>query len=557
MRAFMDRILTQLREYFEKTSRKDKIRLAVITVIVIVLAIVAVVLLSRTKYELLLDAQTDAEAGEVYQALQEMNVAPKIDGTRILVPENRVGELRALLSAQQIIGPGNTNLDILESAGGFAITDAQQKKLFEAQRGYEIRTQILASDKIQNCTVIVNSGESSPFLNPQAVKDATCSVMLTIKGNAALTKQEAQTIAEIVRTSIPGIRYDNIGIADHNLNNYPVSEPSEQSDEEDIGTEMRIRLELEDQIRQKYQIGAEQLITPIFGMSNVKVTATVWLDFDKVTEESVEYDPPVPGEVDGIVRSSSELWERWRKDAAAEGIPGTDSNGMGVVEYPYGDLSNGDIYGKGVNEKNYEINETRRMIERARGTIEFLSIAVMVNSDAVNDDYTEEIADLVSRGMGIPLQNVAVKGMPFSKPDTSADDAAAARLKEEEERMRQRELIAAIIMWGVILLLGLALMLLIRSIVKILHPPPPPPAPVLLSESELADAGTGIDYLAGDGDDITDLTGDDDDITDITEEELELEMNKKSTGLEQIEKFINKDPASVAQLLRNWLTDEE
>ena len=544
MRAFLDRILTQLREYFEKITRKEKIRLAVIAGLVVALAIVAVVLLSRTKYDLLLDGQTLTQTGEVNQALQDMGVPTKIEGTRVLVPSSRVDELRARLSAQNIVGPDDFNLDRIESASGFAMTESQQKKLYEAQCGYEIRTQILASDKILNCTAIVNYGESSPFLNPQNVKDATCSVMLTIKGGELLSKQEAQTIAGVVKSAIPGIKYENIGIADNNLNNYPVSEPSEIPDEEDIGTEMRIRLELEEQIRQKYQAGAEQLITPIFGMSNVKVTATVWLNFDKITEESVEYDPPVPGEVDGIVRSSSEIWERWRKDAAAEGIPGTDSNGMGVVEYPYGDLSDGDLYGKGVNEKNYEINETRRMIERERGNIEFLSIAVMVNSDAVNDDYTEDIADIISRGMGISLQNVAVKGMPFSKPDTSGDAAEAARLKEEEDRMKQRELITTIIMWAVILLLGLALMLLIRSIVRALHPQPiPEPEPAL---AEGGGIGLGIDYITDDFDDIVDVT-----------EEAEIELNKKSTGLEQIERFIDRDPGSVAQLLRNWLSDED
>ena len=552
MRAFLDRILTQLREYFEKTSRRDKIRLVVIALVIVALAIVAVILLSRTKYEVLLDAQTASDAGEVLQALEDMGISTRIEGTRVLVPEDKVDELKAKLSAQNVIGITDTDLSILESASGFSITDAQQQKLFEAQRASEIRSAILTSDRIQNCRVIVNFGKTSPFLNPQATRDATCSVMLTIRGGVTLTRQEAQNIAGYVMASIPGIRYENIGIIDSNLNAYPVSEPDDiQSDEETFGAEMRTRIELESLFRQQLESGAEQIIVPIFGISNVKVTATVWLNFDKIVEESVVFDPPVPGELDGIIRSSSEVWERWRRDAAAQGIPGTDTNGMGVVEYPYGDLSDGDLYGRSLIEKNYEINETRTLIERERGKVDFLSIAVVVNSDAVNDDYTEDIADLISRGMGIAIENVAVKGMPFSRPDTPDDDAEAARLKEEEERMRQRELYATIIMWAVILLLGLALMLLIRSIVKILHPPPLPP---LQPEPLLAEGGVvgmGIDYSTDDYDD---------DFTDMTEDgydEEEIELNKKSTGLEQIERFIDRDPASVTQLLRNWLADEE
>ena len=554
MRAFLDRMRTQLREYFEKTTRRDKIRLAVIAGLVIVLAVLAVILLSRTKFELLLDAQTPADAGEVLQALQDMGVQTRIEGTRVLVPSDKVDELRATLSAQQIIGPDDTNLDILNSASGFSITDAQQKKLFEAQRAYEIRSQILTSEKMQNCRVIVNFGETSPFLNPQGARDATASVIVTLRSGSSLTKQEAQTIAEIVRASVPGIRYENITIADNALNFFPVSEPGNVLEEDsEFGSETLIRIELEKQLQQQLQSQGEQLIIPIFGPDNVKVTASVTLNFDKVTIESVEFDPPVPGETDGIVRSSSEIWERWRGDAAAAGIPGTDSNGMGTVQYPYGDLEDGDLYGKSVDEKNYEINETRTLIERERGKIEALSIAVIVNSDAVSDDYTDDIADLVSRGLRIPIDNVAVKGIPFVKIDTSVDDEEAARLKDEEERMKQRELIATIIMYAVILLLGLALMLLIRSVVRLLHPPPPPlpltPEPLLAAGGE---AGMGINYIADDDEDYVDMLQEEEEI-----EEDEIELNKKSTGLEQIEKFIDRDPGTVAQLLRNWLADEE
>ena len=110
-----------------------------------------------------------------------------------------------------------------------------------------------------------------------------------------------------------------------------------------------------------------------------------------------------------------------------------------------------------------------------------------------------------------------------------------------------------IVMWSVILLLGLAFMMLIRTIVRTIKPPPEP-------EPVLADGSYGIDYIvdddADDIDDVDDVDVDVDDITDVTQyEEVELQQTK-SSGLEQIEKFIDKDPAAVAQLLRNWLTEE-
>ena len=61
----------------------------------------------------------------------------------------------------------------------------------------------------------------------------------------------------------------------------------------------------------------------------------------------------------------------------------------------------------------------------------------------------------------------------------------------------------------------------------------------------LAGEGYMIDYR---------IDSDEDDEDDIPLEEIDL--NQKSAGLEQIERFIDKDAAAVAQLLRNWLSDE-
>lgn len=41
------------------------------------------------------------------------------------------------------------------------------------------------------------------------------------------------------------------------------------------------------------------------------------------------------------------------------------------------------------------------------------------------------------------------------------------------------------------------------------------------------------------------------------EDQPDITERVKSADSEQIERFVDKDPAAVAQLLRNWLTDED
>ena len=537
MREFLDNRLKQMREFFGKMARKDKIKLAVLAAVVIILAIVIVSLLSRTNYETLYIAQTTSEAGKVFEALRDMNEPAKVDGTKILVPEGKTSELRALLATQGVIDSDEPDLSVLEGAAAFSVTDSHARKLYEAQRAAEIRSQILKSEKIQSALVTVNFGEYSPFVISSGVRDATAAVMLVVRGGVMLTTQEVQAIADLVKANVPGVTYENITITDNKLNHYPVGEESV-----DISTEINSRIALQNLLTQQLQIQGEQLLTPVFGESKIRIAANVKLSFDEKVTEIVEFYPPVPGELDGIVRSSSELLESQRRADAAEGIPGTDSNAMGTVEYPYGTLDDGEEYRRAVIEKNYEINETRETINHEQGKIVELGMAILIDSDSVAGDYATEVTNLVSKGLGISKDNIAVEYVPFSDHGVSLDEIQA-EMEAYEAQVRRREMLQMVIMWAVILLLGLAFISLIKSIVRSLR------APIEYEEPMLIDGS--VDYIVDDNDD--------DDIYDDIDEKIqpeEFELNKKSTSLEQIERLIDQNPDAVAQLLRNWLTDD-
>ena len=539
MRAFLDNMLKQIKEFFGKMTRRDKIRLAILIVVIIVLAIVAVKVLNRTNYETMYTAQNELEARAIYQALMDMNEPADIEGTRILVPEGSASELRSRLAAQGVLDPDDINYDLLDTASGFNMTSEQAKQYNDAQKAREIRMQILKSDKVSSAIVTVNSGEYSPFVASSGVRAASATVMLTVRSGVMLSSQEAQAIADLVKTSVPGIEYENISITDSKLNHYQIGE-----DSVDIGTELNTRIALQNLLTQQYKLQGEQLLVPIFGADNVLINVNLRLNFDKKVTESVEYSPSVPGEIDGIVRSSSEMYESQRSAAAAEGIPGTDSNAMGTVEYPYGTLEDGEQYRRALLENNYEIDETRTRIEHEQGTIETISVAVAINSEAVIEDFTDKVVNIVSKGLGITENNIAVEYAPFLYQGIDYEKMQK-EMDEYNAQEKRKEMLQTIIMWVVILLLGLALISLVKSIVKTMRGPIEP------EEPEFADGGIDIDL---DYVDYIDYIADDD-ISDVIEPE-EVVLNTKSSSLEQIEKFIDKDPVAVAQLLRNWLTDE-
>ena len=534
MRAMLDRILAQLREFFARLSRRNRVTLLVLTLAVIALAIVAATLLSRTNYVMLYNASSQAEAGTVYNALVDMGVPAKIEGgTRVLVPEDRVGELGAVLSADGVIGPGGMNLEIMGMAASFNVTDSHARKLYEYQRAQDIRGLIMQTGRVQNCNVIVNMGQTSAFARQTNTNKPTCVVMLEVRGGATLTNAEAQTIADIAKDSIPGLEYDSITVSDSNLNTYRIGD-----DSNDFEMELSTRITLQNMLSQQLQEQGLRVLTPIFGMSNIEVVARVVLNYDTENVERIEFEPPIIGEMDGLARTASDLWEAARNGDLAGGIPGTDPNGMGSVEYPYGTLDDGELYERAVKERNYELNQTITLINREQGGVRSMNFGVFVNENAITTDYSDEITDVISRGVGIPVDNISVQYVPFMD---NVDDSMQQMYDDwlaNEEQQKQQEFVQLIIRWAVILALGIAFLSLVGMIAKGARQQEPELVP---AEGEYGD----IDYMADDDYD----EGEDDGVEDI-------ELNAKSSTLEQIERFIDKDPGAVAQLLRNWLTDE-
>jgi len=539
MKAFVDRMWAQLREYMSKMSKSSKIRLAILSALIIVLAIVAVSLISRTNFVTLYVASDLAQAGQIQASLREMGVTPQIDGLRIMVPEERVNELRATLSAEGVMGPAGPNFDIMSQAAGFAVTESHARELYDAQDSEHIRQAILMNSRILNANVIVRRGETSPFRAAHGVRAPHAAVMLFIRGGDRISGQEAQAIADFIRGAVPGITYENIHITDSNGNSYRVGDALTIDTESD----MEMRIAFENLLTEQIRLAVEQMIIPIFGINNIRVTPNVRLNWDMVQQEMVEFAPPIAGELQGMFRSAFDTWEAARRDDLAIGIPGTDSNELGTggtPEYPFGTLEDGELYERRVSERNYEINQTTTVINRSQGNIEAVTIAVLVNADAIEGDFGIEVAELVSFGAGVPIANVSVQHIPFGYTDTTLADMYAD-WEAFQQQERTRALIETIIRYSVILLLAVMLLLLIRTIIRAVKPPPEP-------EPLLAGAG-GIDYLADD------IEGEDYPPVDTIEYE-DVDLHTKQPGLEQIERFIDKDPGAVAQLLRNWLTDE-
>jgi len=535
MRETINRMLAGIREYLAKMSKKSKIQMAVLALFVIVLAIIVVSLLTRTKWVLLPNTGDATNTSHIYAALQDLGIPVDPRGNLLYVPDKQLEDAQMQLRNQGLLGSPTFGYDMFEQASGFGVSTEYARKAFDYQLGEHIGAMLMQRPRIQNVLVIANSGESSQFRIQSNIRKPTAVVNLTLAGGGSLTHEEAQSIADLVKNAIPGIEYEDISIIDVEGRSYKVGDASQ-----DFDMVFNQRMSYERRLMEQAKTQVEQLLEPVFGIGNIRIQPTVRLNFDNIVISQVEFEPPIPGAEEGLVRSMEDLYELSRRWSDAEGVPGTDSNAMGSIEYPWGNPDERTEYIRRVNSRNYDLNETRTAIDVAQGKIEEFSIGISINSDTeetgVDEDLTPELTDLISKAIGVAPGRISIQYLPFNFFDDSFAEMMAAR-EAEAARARMDRLIEQILMYGTIILLAIMVIMLIKAVLKTFRPPPEP------EEVLVAVGPGGMDILIDDEE-----TG---------ERELEdLELNTKSAGLEQIERFIDKDAATVAQLLRNWLSDE-
>jgi len=582
-------------EFLAKLSKKEKIRLGVLAALILGFSIALALILSRVNYEVLYTNLPPAEAGRILTTLEEMGVLVKTQGAdTILVPADQVGELRMRLEAEGY-NTGELPTDLIDRAVGITSTAQDRDTYTKLQMQAHLRLGIKRMDKISDCLVLLNLQQDSIFvLNPNT-KPSTASVLLELKEGQSISNSEAYSIGQFVALAVPGLEIQNIRIVDSRMNLYNLEPKEEDNDFISGSAAIDYQVALRERIRRSMETQVVNLLSPVFGEGHVQASVNVVLNFDKEHISAVVFDPPVEGETSGIVVSMKELYENTREPGDATGVPGTDTNGLGVVEYPYNELGPDQYYSKVLRELNYEINESRSEIEKAQGTIRDLSIAVIIDSESVKDDYTDNVRNLVAQAVGVSGRYISVERLPI-KVDTP--DNLWQEQRDFERAMQKREWIKTAIICLTVLLLVLLIISFLRTlitpksqlalaggqVIDILSPqdtlflnlgPDEADAEYLeyqdylnnVSERDPENLLAPEGFIVGEGIEVAPRLIDSEEAEELAEMEGEEDMadtedmenmmvNLKSESLEQLEKFIERDPQAVAQLLRNWLSDD-
>jgi flagellar M-ring protein FliF len=413
VRNVAERILKSITEFWNKLSRSERIRLIVLAVVIIGLAILVATLLGRTTYATLYSGDS-AEAGEIILQLEDMGVTYRPEGAgTILIPEEQLSQVRMQLANLGYPSKGGFPTTLEGAATGLGVTDFTLRRQDIQLQEVKIRQQIEGMTMIKSCLVQLYIPDESTFVFPDEKEQPSAAVTLELMSGATLDQQAVELIANTV-SKASGIPVENISMGDYDGRLYTVGG-------EDYNTSGMVQeqIDLEKQVSDRMRDQIIAMLEAIYGTGKVRVSVEAALQFDEVLEESVVFEPPVEGSEEGLAVSMQRMYE-YQTDAAAEGEVGTDVNGVAMPEYPWG-TDEGFDYRHFEETFNYELNETKKQIQAAKGSVKSLNVAVILDSNAVEADYTENVRSLVVNAINVNEDNVTVERMPFM-PDTTLED---------------------------------------------------------------------------------------------------------------------------------------
>lgn len=512
----LSRMQQQVTDFWKNLDKSQKTRIYITSGILIIVLTLGIVMLTRTTYVPLITVEDPDSILAIEGALDEKKIKYKHgDGKRILVDSKDKNEAEFALASTGLTESGMTFEDAW-SLLKVSSTETDKKQLWQNFKRNSLVAKLKMFDNVKDADVELTIPEDTMFFTEKK-NEAKASVRINPKGE--ITPEQVEGIVMVVASSIEGLDPQNVTVVDNNFNilnqdlsggmNIPTSQ---------YKLKLRIKEELEKNIKNLYSGRSDSY-------DFISVAINPVLDLDKVMKNRKEIEKPT-GLDEAVVseeRNSEEL-----ENGTENGATGMDANpGTGdVTTYPI-DGGGSSSYESKSEIINRIFTETLTAEEKAIGTMNFVESSMTValwygNRVADDSKLTTEFMDQFKLGLsnatGIPIEKITVDKQKLAPQEVEVVPVG--------EKIKQ--LFEDYGFFALLIILIIALMLSVR--------PKKNAEPELVPE--LATAG-GPKFIVTDEQEIP-----------------EISFEEHSEVKKQIERFVRQKPESVAQLLRNWLSDE-
>ncbi len=545
MREKLTKTLGKVKTGFLRINKK--LRIAIIALLAVVVGVILFLALNREPepYAVLFTGLSSEDMSAVQSFLEE-NAATEYrveNANTITVPAEIEPSIRALMVQQNYPKTGFAYERYLDNVGTLS-SNSDREILFLYELQDRLGATIRCIEGVQEARVIITQAQDNRYiLDSDDVIEASATVMVAMKDGKDLPEDLATSIRTMVQTAVQDLHFENITIGDTNGNTYSGELTDDGLSLEDTS---ELKLALEERVNEMLRNNITQVLQPMFGPDNFKVSVSSLVDITRTYNDETVYQEPEwaqdgSSQGEGII--GSKIYDNrvaMNEDGTVGGVVGTATN-ADLNEYverytPTG----GERELKSSGEINYNVDTYHEQRENPGGVVSDVMVAVTVNSE--QGDRVDPIAlrGLVARAARIDAEYEAEKVSVLIGPFYKEPDPEEPPVEEpaEIEPMPLWTFMALFVGIALFVIL-LALILLLRKRARILaerHAAEMAEQARLQAEAAaalLAQSQGGQDQK---GADIMDLH---------SERSMELRMN--------VRQFAEENPEICAQMIKSWL----
>lgn len=373
--------------------------------VAVTIGVVVALWTAEPNYTPLYNNISGKDAGEIAQVLQNNNIDFKLDPTTgvLQVEQSRSAEARMKLASQGLPQSSSVGLEMLSEDQGLGTSQFIEKARYNHALEAELARSIESIRNIESARVHLAMPKQSIFIRNRVKPSA--SVVTKLYSGRALNKNQVEAIVNMVASSIPMLDPKMVTVVDqfgHLL-----------SVDDDTGLALTTKqFDYTKKIETNYSERIIQLLEPILGEGSVNAQVTAQMDFSAIETTREAYDPER-----SVLRSEQISEAKTDSSVQNSGVPGALTNqppGEGTTDPEAIASAENDavINQNKTATRNFEVDRVMSHTQHSVGTIQRLSVAVVVNnktiikddgtaeSEAYTDEEVARFTDLVKQAIG-------------------------------------------------------------------------------------------------------------------------------------------------------------
>ena len=561
--------LERLRDAFNRLGMQQKIGFTVAVAAIIAVLVGAILWSQQPDWKVLFSNLGEKDGGNIVTLLEQQNIPHRMsDNGSIMVPANKVHEVRLKLASQGLPRGGMVGFELMENQK-FGISQFAEQVNYQRGLEGELARTIMSIGAISSARVHLAIPKPSVFVRDE--QKPTASVLLNLYGGRTLDSGQIAGITHLVSASVPQLLSTNVTVIDQN--GTMLSQIKSKLTEAGLDqAQIKYVRELEDSIGKRI----EDILKPLLGGENYKVQIAADVDFSQSEQTAETYRPNNTPETSSV--RSLQNNETASVNQSAGGVPGALTNQPPVpataplttpaagAATPAKPAKPGDLQGRVVaagiesplnalgqpistaktSTTNYEIDKTVRYTKNSMGNIRRLSAAVVVNhrkeidktgkqvSKALPDAEMKQINELVREAMGFNKErgdSLSVANSPFTAIERL--DEGLPLWKDPENISYAKEIFKYLLIAGIVAFLYLKV---IQPSLKTMFPPPAEKEDLETAEG-VADSLGHVRVAGEEGEEGEDV----------------VQINHYAIKVQKARDIAAADSKAVANIIKDWM----